>query len=66
LILAFKHYVSQVEEVYKTGIRNRSWFLKNELNAERCDRIAMAGDSVFRHADTEVDFILLLKITFVA
>ena len=27
---------------------------------------AMAGYSVFRHAGTEVDFVLLLKITFVA
>jgi len=27
---------------------------------------AMAGYSVFRHADTEVDFCFMLKITFVA
>ena len=38
--LAFKHYVSQVEEVYKTGIRNRSKFLQEALNADGpCDRI---------------------------
>lgn len=32
--LAFRHYVSQVEEVYKTGIRNRALFLKEELKAD--------------------------------
>ena len=38
--LAFKHYISQVEEVYKTGIRERSKFLQNELQADGpCDRI---------------------------
>ena len=42
--LAFKHYVSQVEEVYKTGIRNRAAFLQKEMNAERpCDRIYAGG-----------------------
>lgn len=30
---AFKHYVSQVEDVYKTGIRNRAKFLQNELRS---------------------------------
>lgn len=38
--LAFKHYVSQVEEVYKTGIRNRAFFLQGSANADGpCDRI---------------------------
>jgi hypothetical protein len=42
--LAFKHYVSQVEEVYKTGIRNRAAFLQKEMNAERpCDRVYTSG-----------------------
>jgi hypothetical protein len=38
--LAFKHYVSQVEEVYRTGINERSRALKEEMRSERyCDRI---------------------------
>ena len=38
--LAFKHYISQVEEVYKTGIRERSRVLKDEMKTEKpCDRI---------------------------
>ena len=38
--LAFKHYVSQVEEVYKTGIRQRGSVLKELLKADGpCDRI---------------------------
>jgi hypothetical protein len=38
--LAFKHYVSQVEEVYKTGIRERSRVLKQQMKSEKpCDRI---------------------------
>lgn len=38
--LAFTHYISQVEEVYKTGIRNRATYLQESLNADRpCDRI---------------------------
>jgi hypothetical protein len=38
--LAFKHYISQVEEVYKTGIRNRAEFLKELVKADfPCDRI---------------------------
>ncbi|HUQ67594.1 MAG TPA: hypothetical protein VM101_15635 [Flavitalea sp.] len=38
--LAFKHYVSQVEEVYRTGIRERSRVLKDEMRSERyCDRL---------------------------
>lgn len=38
--LAFRHYVSQVEEVYKTGVRQRSEFLKREMNEQvHCDRI---------------------------
>lgn len=32
---AFKHYVSQVEEVYETGIRNRATFLQQSLHASR-------------------------------
>jgi hypothetical protein len=38
--LAFKHYVSQVEEVYKTGISERSRVLKQQMKSdEPCDRI---------------------------
>jgi len=38
--LAFKHYVSQVEDVYKTGIRNRGIFLQESANADGpCDRV---------------------------
>jgi hypothetical protein len=38
--LAFKHYISQVEEIYKTGIRERSRVLKDEMKTENpCDRI---------------------------
>ena len=38
--LAFKHYISQVEEVYKTGIRERSRVLKQQMKSEKpCDRI---------------------------
>lgn len=38
--LAFKHYISQVEEVYKKGIRVRGEWLRQSLNADRpCDRI---------------------------
>lgn len=38
--LSFKHYVSQVEEVYKTGIRRRAQMLQIEMNAQLpCDRI---------------------------
>jgi hypothetical protein len=38
--LAFKHYTSQVEEVYKTGIRERSRVLKEQMKTdEPCDRI---------------------------
>ena len=38
--LAFKHYVSQVEEIYKTGIRDRAAFLQESAKAEGpCDRI---------------------------
>lgn len=37
---AFKHYVSQVEEVYKTGIRQRALMLQHETGASQpCDRI---------------------------
>lgn len=37
---AFKHYVSQVEEVYKTGIRQRAAMLQHETGASQpCDRI---------------------------
>lgn len=38
--LAFKHYISQVEEVYRTGINERSRVLKEEMKTEKpCDRI---------------------------
>ena len=38
--LAFKHYISQVEEVYKTGIRERARVLRDEMKTEKpCDRI---------------------------
>jgi hypothetical protein len=38
--LAFKHYISQVEEVYKTGIRNRAATLQELVKGEGpCDRI---------------------------
>ena len=38
--LAFKHYVSQVEEVYRTGILERSRVLRDEMKTEKpCDRI---------------------------
>lgn len=40
--LAFKHYISQVDEVYKTGIRKRGQFLKELLHADGpCDRICL-------------------------
>ena len=38
--LAFKHYVSQVQEVYKKGILSRADMLKDEVKTDRpCDRI---------------------------
>lgn len=38
--LAFKHYISQVEEVYKTGILERSRVLKEQMKTDKpCDRI---------------------------
>ena len=37
---AFKYYISQVEEVYKTGIRQRAGFLQVSMQSDRpCDRI---------------------------
>lgn len=40
--LAFKHYISQVEEVYKTGIRSRAAFLQKSLQVDNpCDRICV-------------------------
>jgi hypothetical protein len=40
--LAFKHYVSQVEEVYKKGIRDRALYWKNRLNSSfPLDRICL-------------------------
>ena len=37
---AFKYYISQVEEVYKTGIRERAGFLQKSMHSDRpCDRI---------------------------
>lgn len=38
--LAFKHYISQVEEVYKTGIRDRSKYLMELYKVDfPCDRL---------------------------
>lgn len=38
--LAFAHYVSQVEEVYKTGIRRRAAVLQQQMGVNtRCDRV---------------------------
>jgi hypothetical protein len=38
--LAFSHYVSQVEEVYKTGILRRATVLQQEMGVEvGCDRV---------------------------
>jgi len=38
--LAFKHYISQVEEVYKKGIKNRAVMLQNLYGGERpCDQL---------------------------
>jgi hypothetical protein len=40
--LAFKHYVSQVEEVYKTGIRNRAEYWRKELSSDAAlDRVCV-------------------------
>ncbi len=40
ITLAFKHYVSQVEEVYKTGIITRAAFLQKIFGTQRpCDRV---------------------------
>jgi len=37
---AFKYYISQVEEIYKTGIRERANFLQNSMHSDfPCDRI---------------------------
>jgi hypothetical protein len=38
--LAFKHYISQVEEIYKTGIRQRAAALQNLMHTDSpCDRM---------------------------
>lgn len=43
--LAFFHYVSQVEELYKTGIRTRAEVLRQQNNVqEACDQLYL-----FRH-----------------
>lgn len=40
--LAFRHYKSQVEEVYKKGIRDRALYLKNKMNSSLpLDRICL-------------------------
>lgn len=45
--LAFKHYVSQVEEIYKTGIRNRGLCLQESINANGpCDRIYLYNSTL--------------------
>ena len=37
---AFKYYISQVEEVYKTGIRERAGFLQKSMHSDHpCDKI---------------------------
>ncbi len=47
--LAFKHYISQVEEIYKTGIRNRAQFLKELLHADgACDRICLYNNTALK------------------
>jgi hypothetical protein len=38
--LTFKHYISQVEEIYKTGIRERTNYFKKLISADHpCDRV---------------------------
>lgn len=45
LELAFQHYPSQVDEVYHSGIRDRSSFLKSFYNVScECDRIYQYND----------------------
>lgn len=40
--LAFKHYISQVEDVYRTGILERGKYLQDALKADGpCDRICV-------------------------
>lgn len=40
--LAFRHYASQVEEVYKKGISDRALYLKNKMNSSlSLDRICL-------------------------
>jgi hypothetical protein len=40
--LAFKHYVSQVEEIYKTGIRNRAKYWQEKFGSEMgLDRVCV-------------------------
>lgn len=52
--LAFKHYISQVEEVYKTGIRNRGKFLEELLHADSpCDRICLYNNTVFKNNSSQ-------------
>lgn len=44
IALAFKHYITQVEEVYKIGIRNRARYLEEMTHADGpCDRIYLYG-----------------------
>jgi hypothetical protein len=40
ITLAFKHYVSQVEEIYNTGIRERANFLQKKFGTSKpCDQL---------------------------
>ena len=46
---AFGFYISQVEDIYKTGILDRSAFLQQSMNAERpCDRIYLLNKRIAR------------------
>jgi hypothetical protein len=46
ITLAFKHYVTQVEEIYKTGIRKRASYLQQLAHADGpCDRIYLYNPS---------------------
>jgi len=50
ITLAFRHYVSQVEDIYKKGIRNRSQWLQQHIGADRpCDRIYRFHYSSSKH-----------------
>lgn len=52
--LAFKHYISQVQEVYKKGILLRADVLREEVKSDKpCDRIYLypkSGSSFFKNS----------------